>query len=187
MEGDPGEARQETRVWSFSIFCFGFFGRPTKIQKIRPMEGDPGKAKQETTKTADHMSTESHKSPNGVCNFVLLGFLFFRGFCMVCSRWPEPRTSKKTKLQTTCPQSQTRAPMGSAVLFFVFFWFSRFLHGVLQMARTSKIQKNKKTKLQTTCRQSQTRAPMGSAVLFFCFLFSRFLHGLLQMARTSKI
>ena len=58
---------------------------------------------------------------------------------MVCSRWPEPRKSKKKtklqttcgqnlenpkkKLQTTCPQSQTRAPMGSAVLFFLLFCF----------------------------------------------------------------
>ena len=36
------------------------------------------------------------------------------------------RTSKKKKLQTTCPQSQTRAPMGSAVLFFLFFVFRGF-------------------------------------------------------------
>ena len=141
-----------------------------KIQKIRPMEREPGKAKQETTKIADHMSTDSDKSPNGVCNFA---FLDFQGFCMVCSRWPEPRKSKKPpkkKLQTTCPQSQTRAPMGSAVLFFVSCGFSRFLHGLLQMARTSEIQKKKqKTKLQTTCPQNQTRAPMGSAILFFVF------------------
>ena len=35
----------------------------------------------------------------------------------------ENQKNKKTKLQTTCPQSQTRAPMGSAVLFFlVVFW-----------------------------------------------------------------
>ena len=86
------------------------------------MERDPGKAKQETTKTADHMSTESDKSPNGVCSLV---FFFFRGFCMVCSRWPEPRKrNKKNKTaKTTCPQSQTRAPMGSAVLFFLLFCF----------------------------------------------------------------
>ena len=45
-------------------------------------------------KTSDHISTESDKSPNGVCSFV---------FC--------------------------------------FFVFSRFLHGLLQMARTSKIKK----------------------------------------------
>ena len=44
---------------------------------------------------------------------------------MVCFRWPEPRKSnkkQKTKLQTTCPQSQTRAPMGSAVLVLLFFF-----------------------------------------------------------------
>ena len=50
-------------------------------------------------------------------------FFDFQGFCMVCSRWSEPRKSKKTKktkLQTTCPQSQTRASMGSAVFCFCF-------------------------------------------------------------------
>ena len=112
------------------------------------------------------------RAPMGSAVLFFCAFFDFRGFCMVCSRWPEPRKSKKKlqttkrqepqwglQLQTTCPRSQTRAPMGSAV------FFSRFLHGLLQMARTSKIKK--KTKLQTTCPQSQTRAPMGSAVLFF--------------------
>ena len=45
---------------------------------------EPRKSKKkQNNKTADHMSTESDKSPNGVCSF---GFFFFdfRGFCMVC-------------------------------------------------------------------------------------------------------
>ena len=52
--------------------------------------------KSKKNKTADHMSTVSDKSPNGVCSFVFLFVFDFRSFCMVCSRWPEQRKSKKT-------------------------------------------------------------------------------------------
>ena len=82
----------------------------------------------------------------------------------------ERLNKRQPKLQTTCPQSQTRAPMGSAVLFFDFQGFCVVCSGWPE-PRKSK-QKQKKTILQTTCPQSQTRAPMGSAVLFFllfCF------------------
>ena len=103
----------------FVFFCFCiFFGTSTKIQKIRPLERDPGKAKQETTKIADHMSTDSDKSPNGVCNF---DFCFFEVFAWSTPDGQNLENPKKKKLQTTCPQSQTRAPMGSAVLFFLDF------------------------------------------------------------------
>ena len=79
----------------------------------------------------------------------------------------ERLNKRQPKLQTTCPQSQTRAPMGSAVLFFDFQGFCVVCSGWPE-PRKSK-QKQKKTILQTTCPQSQTRAPMGSAVLFFDF------------------
>ena len=50
---------------------------------------EPRKSKKnKKTKTADHMSTESDKNPNGVFSFVFLFFLDFRGFCIpngVCS------------------------------------------------------------------------------------------------------
>ena len=99
----------------------------------------PEPRKSKKNKTADHMSTESDKSPNGVCSFVL----YFRGFCMFCSRWPEPQ---KLKTKQNCRPHVHRvrqepqwglqfccsfwifevfaSPMGSAVLlFFVFRGF----------------------------------------------------------------
>ena len=101
---------------------------------------------------------------------VILYLLFFRYFCMVCSRGPEPRKFKKDnkKLQTTCPQSQTRAPMGSAIFFLIFEVFAWFILDGHNLEKT-------KTKLQTTYSQSQTRAPMGSAIFFrgFCMVCSR--------------
>ena len=79
------------------------------------------------------------------------------------------RTSKikKTKLQTPLGLLSDSVDMWSAVLFFVFFGFSRFWPFGADHAKTSKIQKKQKTKLQTTCPQSQTFAPMGSDFLFF--------------------
>ena len=137
------------------------------------MERDPGKAKQETTKTADHMSTESDKSPNGVCSFVLF-FLFFyyRGFCMVSSRWPETRKSKKDKKNNTADHMSTesdKSPNGvCSFVFLCFFWFSRLLHGLLQMARTSKIQKK-------NCRphvhEVRQEPQWGLQFCFFVFFF----------------
>ena len=67
-----------------------------------------------------------------------------------------PKKQKRTKLQTTCPQSQTRAPMGSAVFFFLIFevcaspmgsavLFFCFFKNVFEVFAS----------------------PMGSAVLFF--------------------
>ena len=76
------------------------------------------------------MSTEPDKSPNGVCSFGLF-FLIFEVFAWSAPHGQNLENPKKTKtkLQSTCPQSQTRAPMGSAVLFFflifeVFAWFA---------------------------------------------------------------
>ena len=87
------------------------------------MERDPGKAKQETTKTADHMSTESDKSPNGVCSLV--------------------------------------------------FFFSRFLHGLLQMARTSK-KKQKKQNCKDHMSTESDKSPNGvCSFVFFVILFFR--------------
>ena len=190
------------------------------------MGRDPGKAKQETTKTADHMSTESDKSPNGVCSFVF----DFQGFCVVCSGWPEPRKSKQKQKNNTADHMSTesdKSPNGVCsfvfLIFKVFAWpapdgqnlenpknkkdktadhmsteSDKSINGVCSFlflifevfawsapdGQNLENTKTPKPKLQTTCPQSQTRAPMGSAVLFF---FPRFLHGLLQMARTSKI
>ena len=94
---------------------------------------------------------------------LFLFFVVFRGFCMVCSRWPENRKQKNQNCRPHVHRVKQEPQWG--LQFFLFFCFSRFLHGLLQMAKTSK---NKTKKLQTTCPQSQTRAPMGSAG-FFCF------------------
>ena len=135
--------RQEPQ-WALQ-FCLLFFFDFRGFCMVYSRWPEPRKCKKKPkTKTADHMSTESDKSPNGVCSFVLL---FFFGFCMVCSRWPEPRTSKKqqkTKLQTTCPQSQTRAPMGSAVLCFGFFLIFEVFAWSAPDGQNLENQKNKK-------------------------------------------
>ena len=70
---------------------------------------EPRKSKKnKKTKTADHMSTESDKNPNGVCSFVFLFFWIFEVFA---------------------------SPMGSAVFLFleVFAWFV-----LLQMASSKR-------------------------------------------------
>ena len=87
------------------------------------MGRDPGKAKQETTKTADHMSTESDKSPNGVCSFVF----DFQGFCVVCSGWPEPRKSKQKQKNNTADHMSTESDKSpNGVCSFVFLIFKVF-------------------------------------------------------------
>ena len=105
-----------------AIFAFLFFW----IFEVFAWSAPDGQNLENQKKPADHMSTESDKSPNGICSFCFFVFFDFRGFCMVCSRWPEPRKSKKKQkkqnCKTTCPQSQTRAPMGSAVLDFLLFF-----------------------------------------------------------------
>ena len=63
-----------------------------------------------------------------VCSFVFCFFWFSRFWPSGAdhAKTSKIQKNKKTKLQTTCPQSQTFAPMGSD-----FFVFSRFLHGLL--------------------------------------------------------
>ena len=132
------------------------------------------KKKNKKHKTADHMSTESDKSPKGVCS---LFFWIFEVFAWSAPDGQNLENQKKQKKQNCRPHVHRVRQKPQWGLQF-FFGFSRFLHGLLQMARTSKIKKNKKTKLQTTCPQSQTKAPMGSAVFFldfrgFCMVCSR--------------
>ena len=94
-------------------------------------------------KTADHMSTESDKSPNGVCSFV----------------------------------------------FFVFLSFSRFLHGLLQMARTSKKQKNKTNKPADHMSTESDKSPNGvCSFVFFCFfeVFAWFAPDGQNLEKTKK-
>ena len=72
-------------------------------QRKNPMK------KNKNTKIADHMSTESDKSPNGVCNFVFLIFKVFAWSAPNGQNLENPKNHKKIKT------------MGSAVLFFLFF------------------------------------------------------------------
>ena len=112
---------------------------------------------------------------------------------MVCSRWPEPRKNKnkqkKTKLQTTCPQSQTRAPMGSAVLFFCFFWFFEVFAWFAPDGQN--LEKQKKQYNQN-CRPHVHRVRQepqwGLQFCFFCFfeVFAWFAPDGQNLEKTKK-
>ena len=63
----------------------------------------------------------------------VLFFFDFRGFCMVCSRWPEPRKSKKKQNNKTADHMSTesdKSPNGVCsfgfffLIFEVFAWFA---------------------------------------------------------------
>ena len=150
--------RQEPQ-WGLAVlfFLFFYFRGFCMVCSRWP---EPRKTK---NKTADHMSTESDKSPNEVCSFLF--FFDFRGFCMVCSRWPEPRKTKKQNCRPHVHRVRQEPQAGLALLFFVFY----FRGFCMACSRWPEPRKSKKTTLQTTCPQSQTRAPMGSAVLLFIF------------------
>ena len=114
--------RQEPQCGLQFCFCFLLF-----FEVFAWFAPDGQKIENKKIKTADHMSTESNKSPNGVCSFFC--FFVFLGFCMVCSRWPKPRKTK----QKNCRQHVHRVRQEPQWGLQVFFVFSRFLHGLLQM------------------------------------------------------
>ena len=139
----------------------------------------------EKTKKSDPIGAKVWLCGHVVCSFVFLFFWIFEVFAWSApngQNLENPKKKQKTKLPTTCPQSQTRAPMGSAVLF---LWFSRFWPSGADHAATSK----KKTKLQTPLGLLSDSVDMWSAVLVLVFLYFRgsgHLEQTMQKPRKSK-
>ena len=164
-----------------AVLFFCFFGFSRFLHGLLQM-ARTSKIQKKQKKIADHMSTESDKSPNGVCSFVF----YFRCFCMVCSRWPEPRKSKKPKKNCRPHVHRVRQEPQWGLQFW-FFWFFGFLdfRGFCMVCyRWPEPRKSKKIQKKQNCRPHVHRVRQEPQWgLQFCFLvffgFSMFLHGLL--------
>ena len=162
--------RQEPQ-WGLQ-FCFFVFLDFRGFCMVCSRWPEPRKSKKNKKKIADHMSTESDKSPNGVCSFVF----YFRCFCMVCSRWPEPRKSKKPKKNCRPHVHRVRQEPQWGLQFW-FFWFFGFLdfRGFCMVCyrwpeprKSKKIQKNKTADHMST---ESDKSPNGvCSFAFWCFL-----------------